>query len=186
MYFDWMWLRLTQTISLSLCTALTADKCLPLGLFKWTVSGVWKTVGIPTGYVSPQFNGGHPIYRPTITKRRCQPIWGHVSYLSWSPIATSLGPCSSLTTTDTERLLRRILLSLEALTRVQTLAMIWVILRRRTLNHPIWTTYLGFLILGLLVLQWLTSRDVSAPGPFLLLDCTCCHRTPLCQIYIFS
>ena len=33
--------------------SLTAGICLPLGLCKWNVSGVWKTVGIPTAHVSP-------------------------------------------------------------------------------------------------------------------------------------
>ena len=41
------------TLSQSPCTALTAGICLLLGLCKGTVTGVWKTVGIPTGYVSP-------------------------------------------------------------------------------------------------------------------------------------
>ena len=33
--------------------ALHSPNCLPLGQCKRTVTGVWKTVGIPTGHVSP-------------------------------------------------------------------------------------------------------------------------------------
>ena len=40
-------------LSQSPCTALTAGICLSLRLCKGIVTGVWKTVGIPTGHVSP-------------------------------------------------------------------------------------------------------------------------------------
>ena len=43
-----------KTLSQSPYTALTAGICLPLGLCKGTVSGLWKTVEIPTGHVSSQ------------------------------------------------------------------------------------------------------------------------------------
>ena len=57
-----------------------AGICLPLGLCKGTVSGVWKKVEIPTGQVSPKCNGtrGNPnlyLDQP-ITKKQClTPHW---------------------------------------------------------------------------------------------------------------
>ena len=71
---------------------------LSLGLSTGTVTGVWKTVGIPTGHMSSWCNGalGNPnLYLD-------QPItkgWCHVSYPTDSLIATKLGLCSSLTMT---------------------------------------------------------------------------------------
>ena len=67
---------------------------------KGTVTGVSKTVGIPTGHVTPLCNGalGFPkLYLDqTITKGQCQPIGGHVLYPIDSPITTRLGLCSCL------------------------------------------------------------------------------------------
>ena len=67
---------------------------------KGTVTGFRKTVGIPTGHVSPYCNGalGNPklyLDQP-VTKGWCQAIGGHVSYPTDSPTATWLGLCSSL------------------------------------------------------------------------------------------
>ena len=86
-------LSVILTLSRSPCTALTTGICLPSGLSKGTVTaGVWKTVGIPTDHVSPWCNGtlGNPnLYlEQPITKAWCQPIGGHVSYPTDSPIAT--------------------------------------------------------------------------------------------------
>ena len=72
------------TLSQSSCTALTTGICILLGLCKGTVIGVWKTVGISTGHVSPQCTGtlGYPnlsIFRPTNHKAWCQPFGGHSS-----------------------------------------------------------------------------------------------------------
>ena len=93
----------TWTLSQSPCTALTAGICLPLGLCKGTVSGIWKTVEISIVHMNPQCNGtwGNPnlsLDQP-ITKAWCQPIRGHVSYPTDSPVATRLGLCNSLAST---------------------------------------------------------------------------------------
>ena len=81
-----------------------AFACLPSGLYKGTVSGVWKTIGIPTDHVSPWCNGalGNPnlyLDQP-ITKGWCQPIGGHGSYPTDSPIATRQGLYISLPTSS--------------------------------------------------------------------------------------
>ena len=72
-----------------------------LGHCKGTVAGVWKTVGIPTGHMCPYCNralGNPNLYLDQpITKSRCQPIGGHVSYPTDSPIVSRLGLFSSLT-----------------------------------------------------------------------------------------
>ena len=41
------WVRKFHTLTQSLCRSLTAGIWLPSGLSKGTVTGVWKTVGIP-------------------------------------------------------------------------------------------------------------------------------------------
>ena len=61
-----------QTLSQSVCTALTTGKCLPLGLCKRTVTGVWKRWEFPL--VTWVHNTmGHrqaqSIFRPTNHKR---------------------------------------------------------------------------------------------------------------------
>ena len=52
-------------------------------------------------------------------------------------------------------------------------------------GHPTWTTDLGFL--KVLVLQCSSPEMLLSANPFFrILDCTCYHRIPLCQIYIFT
>ena len=81
------------------CTALTAGICLRLGLYNETVTGVWKTVGIPTCHVSPWCNvalGNPNLYldQPSVIAANWRPrLIPH-----WQPIATRLGLFSSLTT----------------------------------------------------------------------------------------
>ena len=88
-----------QTVSQSPGTALTAGIRLPSGLCKGTVSGLWQPVEIPTSHVSPQSiatRGNPNLYLDQpITKGWCQPIRGHVPYLTDSPNVTRLGLCSS-------------------------------------------------------------------------------------------
>ena len=78
--------------------SLMAGICLPFGLCKGTVSGLWKMVEIPS--VSPQFISVEAIQKLSIdqpiTKGWCQPIGGHVSYPTGRPNATRLGLCNSL------------------------------------------------------------------------------------------
>ena len=81
--------------SQSPCTALKAGICLSLGLCKGTISGIWKMVEIPIGYVSPQCNGTW--CNPSLYLD--QPItngWCQVANLITSPVATRLGLCSCL------------------------------------------------------------------------------------------
>ena len=74
--------------------------CLPLRLCKGTVTGVRKLVGIPTGHISAWCNGAlgnRNLYlNQPVTKAWCQPIGGHISYTTDSPIAIRLGLFSSL------------------------------------------------------------------------------------------
>ena len=84
----------------SFTVPLHSPNGLPLGLCEGTASGVWKTVGIPSGHVSPWCSGtrGNPnlyLDQP-IAKAWCQPIGGQVSCPTESPIATLLGLCSNL------------------------------------------------------------------------------------------
>ena len=94
--------QFTDSFTAAPYTVLTAGIYLSLGLYQWClgVNGIWKTVEIPTGHVSPQSNGSrgnrnlyldHPI-----TQGWCQPIGGHVSYSTDSPITTRLELCGSL------------------------------------------------------------------------------------------
>ena len=56
-----------------------------------------------------------------------------------------------------------------------------------SMNIPLWIMDLGFLKLGIVVQQLLSSRDVSAPGlSFKILDCKCYQWTPLCKICILN
>ena len=92
--------RLDKTVSQSLCTALTAGICLPLGLCKGTVSSLWKIGGNCqwSCECSIHCNWGYPnLYsEESITKGWRQPIGSHVSCTTDSPTATRLGLCNSL------------------------------------------------------------------------------------------
>ena len=87
-------LRYTRLFHCPLYTVLTT------GVRILHVTGVWKTVGIPTGHVSPQCNGAlgntNLYLDQPIAKAWRQPIAGHVSYPTDSPTASRLGLCSSL------------------------------------------------------------------------------------------
>ena len=84
--------------------SLNGRHCLPLRLYRETVSGLWKTMGISTGYLSPwciaiypKFiadKGSHNVY---LDQSIIKPNGSHVSNPTDSPTVTRLGLCNSLT-----------------------------------------------------------------------------------------
>ena len=105
------------SLSQSPCTTLIAGSCLSWGQCKGTATGVWKTVGTPTGQDSAKglplrsekqwelplvtwahnAPGNPNLYLDQpITKWWCPPIGSHVSYPTGGHIATRLWLCYSL------------------------------------------------------------------------------------------
>ena len=73
--------------------------CLPLGLCQGTVNGLektWKFPPVISAHIELRLRQSQPIMSQQITKERCQPIGGHVSYPTDCPNATRLALCSSL------------------------------------------------------------------------------------------
>ena len=64
--------------------------CLRLELCKKTVSGLWNTVAIPVGYVSPECIATEPKFRSANPKSVMQANWGYISFLNDSSTASWL------------------------------------------------------------------------------------------------
>ena len=89
------------TLSQSPCTALTAGICLPLGLYKGTVSGFWKTTETPTHRMTQNALGlrhSQTIFRSANHKMLVPANWRPCLIPPNSPTAGSPGLCCSLPT----------------------------------------------------------------------------------------
>ena len=76
-----------------------AGICLPLGLCKGTVSGLWKTLDIPTSHeptIHCDWSNSCLYSDQPVAKRWCQWVKGNVSYFTDSPNATRPGLWNSL------------------------------------------------------------------------------------------
>ena len=97
--FDYFLNMGNLTLSQSPCTALTAGICLPLGLCKRTVTGVWKRWEFPLVAWAHNAMGHYaiPIYIRPINHKRVLPAnWRPCPFSTDSLIATKLGLCSTL------------------------------------------------------------------------------------------